>query len=72
MGTIKDQYGDLPGGPGVKTLHVHCRATAKGLIAGQRKPHGLAKKQKKKLKRTSMTLGNIHRLVGGKTSSKGD
>ena len=40
--TIKDQYGDLPGGPGVRTPHVHCRAT------GQGKPHGLAKKEEKK------------------------
>ena len=40
--TIKDQYGDLPGGPGVRTPHVHCRAT------GQGQPHGLAKKEEKK------------------------
>ena len=63
MGTIKDQYGDLPGGPGVRAPHIHCRATAKGLIAGQRKPHGLAKKQKKKIKKDQYDLGE-HPQVG--------
>lgn len=49
--TIKDQYGDLPGGPGVRTPHVYCRAT------GQGKPHGLAKKEEKKIFKDQYNLG---------------
>lgn len=64
--TIKDQYGDLPGGPGVRTPHVYCRATSQG------KPHGLAKKEEKKNLKDQYNLGEHPQVVGGKTSSKGD
>ena len=59
------QLRDFPGGPVVKTLHFHCRGCGFDPWSGKM-PHGMAKKFKKKKKKTQLREAELWWPVGEK------